>query len=319
MNNRTSVFITAGAVLFLIILISAAFIVNETEQVIITMFGKPQRVITTPGIHFKIPVFEDANFFDKRFLEWDGNSNQVPTKDKRFVWVDTFARWRISDPLLFFQRVRDERGAHSRLDDILDGETRNAVANHDLVEIVRNTNRVPVVVETDSLASDEADSEVFPKIQIGREKITKEVLAVASKRTAELGIELLDIQFKRINYVEEVQRKIFERMITERKRIAEKYRSEGQGEASKILGSKERELKRVQSEAYREAQRIIGEADAQATAIYARAYNQSGSAQEFYKFLKTLETYEQTFTEKDILLLSTKSDLYRYLENISGR
>ena len=311
------IILTVFVVVILIIIFSTAFVVNETEQVIIPQFGKPVgNAITDPGIHFKAP-WQDANRFDKRFLEWDGAANQIPTKDKRFVWVDTYARWQISEPLLFFQRVRDERGAQARLDDILDGETRNAVANHDLVEIVRSSNRKPVV-DMDIMEGND-DSEVFPKIEIGRDKITREILAAASERAKELGVEILDIRFKRINYVEEVQQKIFERMITERKRIADKYRSEGQGEASKILGDKERDLKEIQSKAYKEAQEIMGKADAKATAIYAKAYNQNADSREFYRFLKTLDTYKTTFSEKDWLILSTKSDYYKFLEKESGR
>jgi len=307
----------AIAIIGLIVTVSSAYIVKETEQVIITQFGKPVgKPIVEPGIHFKIPIVQKANFFDKRFLEWDGDPNQVPTKDKRYIWVDTYARWRIKDPLLFFQRVRDERGAQSRLDDILDGETRNAIARHDLVEIVRSTNRIPQVVEGIPAGEQTA---TLQQIQYGRQKITREIIEVAAERTLELGIELLDVQFKRINYVEEVQQKIFERMITERKRIADKFRSEGQGEASKILGDKERELKRIRSEAYRKAQEIIGRADAEATRIYASAYNQSPEAREFYRFLKTMETYKTTLTEKDWLVLSTKGDFFRYLQKRSGR
>lgn len=318
MQSKKLIPIAVLVLIVLIIIISSAFVVNETEQVIITQFGKPVgEAITEPGIHFKMPIIQDANRFDKRFLEWDGDANQVPTKDKRFVWVDTYARWRISDPLLFFQRVRDERGAQARLDDILDGETRNAVAKHDLVEIVRSSNRKPVI-DIDIMEGSE-EAEVFPEIEIGRDKITREILAASSERTKELGVELLDIRFKRINYVEEVQRKIYERMITERKRIADKYRSEGQGEASKIIGDKERDLKQIQSEAYRQAQTIIGKADAEATAIYARAYNQNADSREFYRFLKTLETYKTTFSEKDWLILSTESDFYKFLEKESGR
>jgi len=319
MNNKNTIFIAIVALIILVLIFSSAFVVNETEQVIITRLGKPVRdPIIDPGIHFKVPFLETANVFDKRFLEWDGDANQVPTSDKRFVWVDTYARWRISDPLLFFQRVHDERGAQARLDDILDGETRNAVANHDLVEIVRSTNRVPVGV-MDSLQSNVEFADVFPEIEIGRNKITREILATASERAKELGVEVLDVRFKRINYVEEVQRKIYERMITERKRIADKYRSEGQGEAFKILGNKERDLKEIQSGAYRQAQEIIGKADGEATAIYARAFNQSADSREFYRFLKTLETYRTTFSEKDWLILSTESDFYRFLEKESGR
>jgi len=314
MNKRRNIIIGVIVFLALIVFVSSAFIVNETEQVIITRFGKPVgKSINTPGIHFKMPIIEEATFFEKRFLEWDGDANQVPTKDKRFIWVDTYARWRISDPLLFFQRVRDERGAHARLDDILDGETRNAVAKHNLVELVRSTNRKPMVLADTALA-DENLEDVFPTIKYGRERITREILKAAQERTKELGVELLDIRFKRINYVEEVQRKIYERMITERKRIAEKYRSEGQGEAYKILGQKERELKRIQSEAYKTAEEIRGKADAQATAIYASAYDRNSDTRDFYRFIKTLETYKTTFGEKDWLILTTDNDFYKLLQ-----
>ena len=315
LNKNTIIFIAAG-VLAVIILLMSAFTVNETQQVIITKFGRPDRIITEPGVHFKVPFYEEANFFEKRFLEWDGDPNQLPTKDKRYIHVDTYARWLISDPLLFFERVRDERGAQARLDDILDGETRNAVANHDLVEIVRNTNRVPEVADS-LLVEDE--STVFPTIKFGRSHISRIILKNASERTKEIGVELLDLQIKRINYIEDVRLKVYERMITERKRIADKFRSEGQGQASKILGDKERELKRIQSEAYRTSQEIIGKADAEATAIYARAYNQSADSREFYRFLRTLETYKNTFSEKDVLILSTDSEYYKFLEKASGR
>ncbi len=301
----------------LVVLVSSAFIVNETEQAIITQFGKPVgEPIVTPGIHFKIPIIQNTHFFDKRFLEWDGTPNQVPTKDKRFIWVDTYARWRIAAPLLFFQRVNNEMGAHSRLDDILDGEVRNAIARHDLVELIRSTNREPQISE-DLTAGEQA--ETFLQIEIGREQITRSILEVAAHRTAELGIELLDWRFKRINYVEEVRRKIFERMISERQRVAERYRSEGQGEASKIFGDKERDLKKIQSEAYRTAQEIIGEADAEAAVIYASAYNQSQESREFYQFIKTMETYKTALTEKDWLILSTKGDFFKFIESQTGR
>ncbi|HEB75533.1 MAG TPA: protease modulator HflC [Nitrospirae bacterium] len=317
MNRARYTVIAAVAALALIVAASSAFIVNETEQVIITQFGKPvKEPIVTPGVHFKIPIIQQANFFDRRFLEWDGNPNQVPTKDKRFIWVDTYARWRIKDPLLFFQRVRDERGAQSRLDDILDGETRNAIAKHVLVEIIRTTNREYQTSEA-LLAGEAAKS--LAKIKYGREKIARSIVDAASARTLELGIELLDLRFKRINYVEEVRKKIFERMITERKRIADKFRSEGQGEASKILGNKERDLKKIQSEAYRTAQEIMGKADAEATTIYAEAYNQNQESRDFYVFLKTLETYKTTLSDKDWLILSTKGDFFRYLQSQSGK
>lgn len=317
MNKAAPAIIAAVILLVLGIVFSSAYTVPETQQVIITKFGKPiGDPVVDPGIHFKIPVIHKANFFDKRFLEWDGDPNQVPTKDKRFIWVDTYARWRIKDPLLFFQRVRDERGAQSRLDDILDGETRNAIASHLLVEIVRSTNRDAVVPD---IAIEGEIGAKLQKIKFGREEITRSIIETAAPLTLELGIELLDLRLKRVNYVEEVQKKIFERMITERKRIADKFRSEGQGAASKILGDKERELKKIQSGAYKTAQEIIGKADAEATTIYASAYNQSAESREFYRFIKTMETYKTTLSEKDWMVLSTKGDFFKYLQKQSGK
>jgi len=292
-----------------VVLSNAAYTVPETQQVIITRFGEPVgEAVTEPGLHFLTPFVQKANFFEKRFLEWDGDPNQVPTRDKRFIWVDTYARWRIDDPLKFFQRLRDERGAHSRLDDILDGETRNAVARHDLVEVVRSSNREAVVEETETEDADE----LLQQITVGRQAIAKEILKTASGRTSDLGIELVDFRFKRINYVEEVQRDVFARMIAERNRVAERYRSEGEGEAARIGGEKERDLQRIQSVAYREAQEIRGKADAEATQIYARAYNKDAS---FYAFTKSLETYEQTLDQDSILILTTDADFLQLLKN----
>jgi len=317
MQNKKLVIWGALIVFGLIILFSAAFVVTETEQVIITRFGKPiGDPIITPGINFKIPLIEEANFFEKRFLEWDGDPNQVPTKDKRFIWVDTYARWRITDPLLFFQRLRDERGAMSRLDDILDGEVRDAIANHDLVEVVRTSNRIPQVDE-ELTGVDETD--LLSEINDGREIITRVILKNGAERIKDLGIELLDLRFKRINYVQEVREKVYDRMIAERKRIADKYRSEGQGEASKILGQKERELKSITSQAFKTSEEIRGKADAEATKIYASAYDRNAESREFYKFLKTMETYESTFDQDDWLILSSDSDFYKYLKRQSGR
>jgi membrane protease subunit HflC len=316
-NKRKYTLIGVLIVVGLILLFSSAFVVNETEQVVITQFGKPVgHAIVDPGIHFKLPIVQEANFFDKRFLAWDGDPNQIPTKDKRFIWVDCYARWRITDPLLFFQRVRDERGAKTRLDDILDGETRNAVANHNLVEIIRSTNRKLEVSED---LDEVMDSEINLHIQHGRDKITRLIIKAAAPRLEVLGIELLDLRFKRINYVEEVQKKIYERMITERKRIADKFRAEGQGEAAKILGDKERDLKKIRSEAYRQAQEIRGKGDAEATRIYAAAYNQSPESRDFYQFLKTMDTYKTTLADKDWLVLSTKGDFFKFLQNKSGK
>jgi modulator of FtsH protease HflC len=299
-----------AGLIVLFLFYSSMYIVNETQQVIITQFGKPVGdAINTPGIHFKIPFIQIANYFDNRFLEWDGYPNQVPTKDKRFIWVDSYARWRISDPLLFFQRLRDETGAHSRLDDILDGETRNAIASHDLIEVVRSTNREALAAY--ELAEEQAE---LDNINIGRSGIEQIVLERSQKRTENLGIEVLDYKLKRINYVDEVQEKVFERMITERKRIADLYRSEGQGEASRINGEKDRELKRIQSEAYREAQEIVGRADALATQVYNEAYNKSRETQEFYQFLKTMESYENTIDKSTTFILSTEGDFYKFFQ-----
>ena len=297
-------------VLALLILMSGVFTVTETEQVIITQFGKPiGDPIKEPGLKLKVPLIQKTHYFDKRFLEWDGDPNQVPTRDKRFIWVDTYARWRISDPLKFFQRVRDEIGAQSRLDDILDGETRNAVARHDLVEVVRSSNReagsVPVLSEEETA--------VLEEIEKGRRAITQEILKNASERITEtgLGVELLDLRFKRINYVQEVQKDVFARMIAERKRIAERYRSEGQGQSARIQGERERDLQQIQSKAYRTAQEIRGKADGEATQIYASAYNRDAS---FYAFMKSLETYERTADPNSVFILTTDSSLLRFLK-----
>ncbi len=287
---------------------SSAYIVSEFNQAIITQFGEPVgEPITEPGLHFKIPFIQTANMFEKRFLEWDGFPNQVPTRDRRFIWVDTYARWRITDPLLFFQRLRDERGAQSRLDDILDGETRNSVARHDLIEIVRTSNRDPA----DTSATGQEEPETLAPIVNGREQITREILEAAAAAVGELGIELLDLQFKRINYIADVQQDVFARMIAERQRIAEQFRSEGQGESARIMGERERDLAQIQSEAFRTAEEIRGTADAEAIDIYAEAYGRDAA---FYAFTKSLETYERTMDPNTFLILGTDSELLRFLE-----
>lgn len=297
-------------VLLVVVFANAAFIVNEWEQVIITQFGQPVRdPIATPGLKFKLPFIQKLHRFDRRFLEWEGSVAELPTKDKVFILVDGYARWRISDPLLFFQRLRNEMGAQSRLDDILDGETRNAIAKHELLQVIRSTNRVPEV--------DEAMPELeghLEEINEGREDIRLQVLEAGQERTADLGIEVLDVQFKRINYGEQVLQDVYQRMTSERRRIAERFRSEGQGEKAGILGDMDRELKRIQSEAYREAEGIRGKADAEATDVYAGAYNQSDDSRRFYEFLKTMETFEATVDAETLLLLSTDGDFYRYLK-----
>jgi modulator of FtsH protease HflC len=308
LKNPKLVIIAAATAVGLLVLLSSVYVVNETQQVVITQFGEPVgQPVTTPGLHFKVPFMQDANYFDKRFLEWDGSPNQIPTKDKRFIWVDSYARWRISDPLLFFQRLRDERGAQSRLDDILDGETRNAIARNDLVEVVRTSNRDPATIPVES----EETNAALEKIQLGRQALTRQILTTTAPRVKEFGIELMDFQFKRINYVDQVQNDVFQRMIAERKRVAERYRSEGAGEAARISGERERDLQRIQSEAYRTAQETRGKADAQATRIYAEANNRDAA---FYAFTKSMETYESSVDAKTILILTTSGELLKYLE-----
>ena len=307
--------ILAVGILVVLLVLTSAYVVQEQEQVIITQFGKPVSLpISTPGLKFKTPLIQKVHRFEKRFLEWDGDPNQLPTRDKRFIWVNTYARWRITDPLLFFQRLHNERGAQTRLDDILDGETRNAIAKYDLVQLVRTSNRAAVL--TESQASDES---ALTQINEGRNDIRLEILANARSRTTDLGLEILDIEFKRINYVDEVQRKVYERMIAERERIADRFRSEGQGEAFRIRGEKDRELLRISSEAYRRAQEIKGAADARATAIYAGAYNRSADSRKFYEFLKTMQAYTTTLDSNSTLVLSTDADFYRYLKSGSGK
>ncbi len=292
----------------LIVLSGATYQVSEVDQVIVTQFGNPiGEAVTEAGLHFKVPFIQKTNYFDKRFLEWDGNPNQVPTKDKRFIWVDTYARWRIVDPLRFFERLRDERGAQSRLDDILDGETRNSVARYDLIEIVRSSNRNP----DDVLVESEEEAAILEPIGMGRGKIALEILERSAISTADFGIELLDLRLKRINYVEEVQQDVFARMIAERQRIAEEFRSEGQGEAARIGGERDRELQRIQSEAYREAEELRGVADGEATTIYGEAYSRDAN---FYAFTKSLETYEKTMDPNTVLILGTDNELLKYLE-----
>lgn len=308
MNRSQLIGVVLGLVVLVLLAGKPLYTVTETNQAIITQFGNPiGDPVTEPGLHLKLPYIQTANMFEKRFLEWDGFPNQVPTRDRRFIFVDTYARWRITDPLLFFQRLRDERGAQSRLDDILDGETRNAVARHDLIEIVRTSNRVPV----NTTVGEQEEQEELEAITTGREEITQEILQAAAAAVGDLGIELLDLKFKRINYVPEVQQDVFARMIAERQRIAEEFRSEGQGESARIQGERERDLAQIESEAFRIAEELRGEADAKATAIYAAAYGRDAS---FYAFTKSLETYERTMDPNTVFILGTDSEFLRFLE-----
>ena len=301
--------IIIAAIVVVILAGSSIFIVDETQQAIVTQFGKPvggPRV--DPGINFKAPIIQRVQFFDKRYLKWDGDPNQVPTQDKRFMHVDTYARWQITDPLQFFIRLRDEQSGQSRLDDILDGETRNAVASHELLDLVRSTNRTPEVYE-DYLE----ELEVLEEITVGREKIEALVMERANERTSDLGIEILDFRFKRMNYVTEVRERVYDRMISERNRIADQFRSEGEGEARKIEGDKERDLAEIQSEAIRESEMIRGRADARATEIYASAYNRNQAARELYSFLRSMEALEKSMDKETTIILTTDNELLRFL------
>jgi membrane protease subunit HflC len=270
-------------------------------------------VVSAPGLHVKVPLIQNVYRFDKRWLEYDGDPNEIPTRDKKYIWVDTYARWRIADALRFFQAVRDERGGQSRLDDIVDGETRNAVASFDLIEIVRSSNRAfQVTGELEGIGAAEA----MAQTKAGREKIAQQILERAAKITPEFGVELVDVRFKRINYTESVQQSVFQRMIAERKRIAERSRSEGQGRAAEIRGQKERDVLAASSVGYKSAQELKGKADAKATTIYARAYGRDAG---FYEFWKSMETL-QTALDKDVtVILSTDSELLKFLKDSKGR
>jgi membrane protease subunit HflC len=302
--------LAAGALAIIVLFSGFAFVVDETEQVVITQFGKPVGgAIKDAGIHFKIPFIQIANFFPKNLLEWDGEPGQMPTLDKTYIWVDTFARWKITDPLKFFETVNNELTAQKKLDDIIDPATWNFITSHHLIEAVRNTDRKMDIKE---VGFDETYKEKVTKpITMGREKIAQGILEQAKPKMAGFGIELVDVRIKRINYVEEVRREVYNRMIAERKQIAEKFRSEGRGESSKIAGDKEKELKKITSEAYRTAQEIKGKADAEATKIYAEAYNKDP---EFYSFINTLDIYKNSLDKETWLMLSTKSDFFKYLK-----
>jgi len=310
-----------GILVFLVILVMGAFgsgalfIVDETKQAVITQFGKPVgKPVSSSGLHFKSPFIQQAHYFEKRILNWDGDPNQIPTRDKKYIWVDTTARWKIIDALKFLQSVGNEMGAQSRLDDIINSATRDAVTNHLLVDAVRNSNRI---LESKDLGEDAifAD-EALERIEVGRQQLTRAILEKAKVLAPQYGIEIVDVRIKRVNYVEDVRNKVYDRMIAERKRAAEKYRSEGQGKSAEISGQVGKELKLITSEAYRQAQGLIGKADAEAISIYAQAYNQDP---DFYSFLKTLETYQKTIDEKSTIILTTDSDYYKYLKGLESK
>ncbi len=303
------------AVVLVIGFLLSYYTVLETEQVIITQFGKPVgEPIRDAGLHFKVPFLQKINPIHKQILEWDGQRTEMPTRDKLYISVDTFARWKIVQPLEYFKRLRDERSAQSRLDDILGSETRNAIAKHNLIELIRTSkDRVPLKDETLKEIS-ELSGKIgnLQPIKKGRKKIEQEILSSASGKLAEFGIELLDVRFKRINYNPSVVEKIYERMISERQQIASRFRSEGEGEAAKINGNRQRDLSVINSEAYQKVQKIKGTADAKATDIYARAYGQSTAARELYGFLKSMETYKTVMNDTTVIF-STEGELFEYL------
>lgn len=315
------------AIIFIVLLLgfllaNSLYTVNEAQQVILTQFGKPVgQPITEAGLKLKVPFIQSVNRFDKRVMEWDGSPSDMPTKDKLYISVDLFGRWRITDPMQYFLRLRDERSAQSRLDDILGSETRNAVAKHELIEIVRTTkDRVPLkdASLTQGSQADQTIGTLLP-ISQGREQVEQQIYKAAAEKVKVFGIELLDIRFKRINYNASVQSKIFERMISERRQIAERFRSEGNGEAARIRGNMLREKDRIESEAYRKVEETRGEGDAKAAEIYANAYNQSADASQFYEFTRTLEAYKSVITPDSTMVMSTDSDLFKFLKDVDSK
>ncbi|MFO7665797.1 MAG: protease modulator HflC [Desulfobacterales bacterium] len=310
MKNRGILLICCVIVLLLIT--GSVFIVDETEQIIITQFGKvvgsPKK---EPGLYFKIPLIQEVNYFPKNLLQWDGNPGQIPTLDKTYIWVDTFARWKIIDPVKFFQTVNNTVSALARLDDIIDPAVRNFITSYSLIETVRKSDRELDTFEIGMMEDKKYELQSSFAIKTGRELIMKGILEQAQPKLAQFGIELVDVKIKRINYVSEVRDSVYARMIAERKQIAEKFRSEGHGEAQKITGEKERDLKRITSEAYRKAQELRGKADAEATKIYAGAF---GADPAFYSFIKTLEVYNESLGKDTSLILSTDSELFKYLK-----
>ena len=307
MNSKVLLIIAAG--IAVLMAFTSAYIVNETEQVVVTQFG---RVVGTPkqapGLYFKVPFIQEATYFPKNLLQWEGDPGQIPTLDKTYIWVDVFARWKIVDPIKFFQTVNNTISAQSRLDDIIDPATRNFITSYRLIEAVRRSNRE---LDTFEIGLEDIQKDPVEQITAGRDKITRGILEQAQPKLSPFGIELVDVKIKRINYVEQVRESVYGRMIAERKQIAEKFRSEGKGEAAKIMGEKERDLKRITSEAYRTAQEIKGKADAESTRLYAQAY---GIDPEFYSFIKSLEVYNETLGDNSSVVLSTSAEFLKYLK-----
>ena len=312
-HKIVGIVVVIAAVVILAFISGIIYVVDETQQVVITQFGRPVgKPITSAGLHLKKPVIQQTHYFEKRLLEWDGDPNQIPTKDKKYIWVDTVARWKVADALKFLQSVGNELGMQARLDDIINSATRDIITRHILVEAVRNSNRI-----LDSKAEGEdiiVTDEALEHIKVGRETLEQAILKKAKILAPQYGIEIKDVRIRRMNYVEAVRNKVYDRMIAERKRAAEKYRSEGMGKSAEIEGQTAKGLKEIQSEAYRQAQIIMGKADAEAITIYGEAYSRDP---EFYSFLKTLDTYKNTIDDKSIMILTTDSDYYKYLKSLN--
>lgn len=315
---KTKAMLAIAGVLILILIV-CAYTVDETEQVVVTRFDKVQRTETEPGLKFKLPIIEKALVFPKNLQEWDGDPGQIPTRDKTYIWVNTFARWKIVDPVVFFKTVGYVNRAQQRLDEIIDPTVRNFITSNRLIEAVRNSNRELDTFEDlgDDTTTDTQENKParFSQVYIGRDKIDNGILNQAKPKLEQFGIELVDVKIKRVNYVEEVRKSVYDRMIAERKQIAQKFRSEGKGEAQKILGEKERELKRIESEAYRKAQEVKGKADAESTRLYAEAF---GKDPEFYSFMKTMEVYNEALSSNSSIILSTESEIFKYLKGYEG-
>jgi membrane protease subunit HflC len=310
-----SVFVALVILVILAFMSGIVYVIDETKQVVITQFGKPVgRPITVAGLHFKKPLIQQAHYFEKRVLAWDGDPNQIPTKDKKYIWVDTYARWKIADALGFLQSVGNETNAHARLDDIVNSATRDVITSHLLVEAIRDTNRILGILDEKEIEEDVSlAEEALEQIEVGRSTLEDLILTKARKLAPQYGIELVDVRIKRINYVREVRDKVYDRMIAERKRAAERYRSEGQGKSAEIQGQLAKELKLITSEAYRQAQGIKGKADAEAVTIYAESYKRDP---DFYSFVKTMETYRNTIDENSTIILTTETDYYKYLKSL---
>lgn len=312
MGKIISIVLAIAVLISVMFIAGAIYLVSETQQVVLTQFGKPVGdPITDAGLHLKIPLIQQAHYFDKRLLGWDGDPNQIPTRDKKYIWVDTTARWKIQDALRFLQSVGSERGAHARLDDIINSATRDVITSHLLVDSIRDSNRILDIQKEEPIVA--MAEEALEEITAGREELEKKILERSRVLAPQYGIDLVDVRIKRINYVQEVRRKVFQRMIAERKRAAEQYRSEGMGKSAEIRGQKEKELKLITSEAYRTSQGLRGKADAEAISIYAASYNKDP---EFYAFMKTLETYKDSVGPNTTVILTTDGDYFKYLKKM---